>query len=170
MSAAQLTPGAMSPIEQELSTRLEQQELVAAFGMFALRGPDLEQVFDQACEIAARGLNTRYAKLLVYRPDSQDFLLRNGVGWKPGVVGQATVGADLASPAGYALRTRMPVVSNHLTGESRFRTPAVLSDHGSYHVDRLGSRAAVCGRRRQHGRARPLPYRVADHHLRQRRR
>ena len=118
-----------STIERHLSLRLAQQELVAAFGMFALRAPGLEQVFDQACEIAARGLDTRFAKLLAFRPATQDFLVRNGVGWKPGVVGSSTVGADVASPAGFAFQTKMPVVSNHLAAEARFRTPAVLADH-----------------------------------------
>ena len=55
--------------------------------------------------------------------------MRNGVGWKAGVVGSATVGADLASPAGYAFHTGLPVVSNHLAAESRFRTPAILAEH-----------------------------------------
>jgi hypothetical protein len=33
------------------------------------------------------------------------------------VVGVASVGADLASPGGYALRTGKPVISNHLENE-----------------------------------------------------
>jgi hypothetical protein len=36
------------------------------------------------------------------------------------VVGVASVGADLASPGGYALRTGKPVISNHLENEQRF--------------------------------------------------
>ncbi len=119
-----------SAAEHELSQRLQQQELVASFGMFALRGAGLDGVLNQACEIAARGLATAYAKVLEFRPATEDFLLRNGVGWKDGVVGRVVLGADLASPAGFALRTKMPVVSNHLAGEARFRTPAVLAEHG----------------------------------------
>ena len=46
------------------------------------------------------------------------------------MVGVATVGADLASPAGYALRTGKPVISNHLENEERFRTPEILRQHG----------------------------------------
>jgi GAF domain-containing protein len=46
------------------------------------------------------------------------------------VVGNATVGADLASPAGYALRTGKPVISNHLENEQQFRTPELLVEHG----------------------------------------
>ena len=56
--------------------------------------------------------------------------MRAGVGWEPGVVGVATVGADLDSPAGYALRTGKPVISNHLENEERFRTPQILREYG----------------------------------------
>ena len=42
---------------------------------------------------------------------------------RPDVGGVATVGADIESPAGYALRTGKPVISNHLENEERFRTP-----------------------------------------------
>jgi len=57
-------------------------------------------------------------------------LVRAGVGWGEGVVGSATVGADLDSPAGYALHTGKPVISNHLENEERFRTPELLVEHG----------------------------------------
>jgi GAF domain-containing protein len=57
-------------------------------------------------------------------------VVRAGVGWGEGVVGAARVGADLESPAGYALRTGKPVISNHLENEQRFRTPDLLVKHG----------------------------------------
>ncbi len=63
-------------------------------------------------------------------PDRNRLLVRAGVGWHEGVVGHATLGADLASPAGYALHTGKPVISNSLTSESRFRTPQLLLEHG----------------------------------------
>jgi len=65
-----------------------------------------------------------------YLPAEHQFLVRAGVGWKPGVVGQARVKADTGSPTGYAFTTGEPVISNHLEGESRFRTPALLVEHG----------------------------------------
>src|SRR6478735_1497099 len=34
------------------------------------------------------------------------------------------------NPAGYALRTGKPVISNHLEIEERFRTPTILVRHG----------------------------------------
>jgi GAF domain-containing protein len=57
-------------------------------------------------------------------------LVRAGVGWEDGIVGSATVGADLDSPSGYALPTGKPAISNHLENEQRFRTPELLANHG----------------------------------------
>jgi two-component sensor histidine kinase len=70
------------------------------------------------------------AKVLEYIPLENRLLVRAGVGWHEGVVGFATVGADLGSPAGYALHTGKPVIANNLKSEERFRTPQLLLEHG----------------------------------------
>jgi two-component sensor histidine kinase len=63
-------------------------------------------------------------------PTERCFLIRAGVGWEAGIVGVATIGDDLASPAGFAVRTGQPVISNHLENEERFRTPELLVRYG----------------------------------------
>jgi two-component sensor histidine kinase len=68
--------------------------------------------------------------VLEYIPTENTLLVRAGVGWEPGVVGVVSIGADLASPAGFALKTGRPVISNHLQNEERFRTPEILVRHG----------------------------------------
>jgi two-component sensor histidine kinase len=113
----------------ELRLRLRQQELVAAFGCFALETDELQAILDEASRVAAEGLEVRFAKVLQCLPDEEQFLVRAGVGWKPGVVGRARVGGDLQSPAGYAFRTGEPVLANDLASEPRFRTPHLLAEH-----------------------------------------
>jgi len=114
----------------ELNLRLQQQELVAEFGRFAMEADSFQAILNQASVVASRGLEAGFAKVLEYLPGEMAFVVRSGIGWHDGVVGQARVGADLQSPAGYAYRTSKPVVSNHLTNEQRFRTPALLAEHG----------------------------------------
>jgi two-component sensor histidine kinase len=80
--------------------------------------------------MTAEGLEAEYCKVMEYIPAENRLLVRAGVGWSEGVVGSASVGADLASPGGYALRTGKPVISNHLENEQRFRTPELLVEHG----------------------------------------
>jgi GAF domain-containing protein len=41
-----------------------------------------------------------------------------------------SVGAELASPSGYALRTGKPVICNNLSNERRFIVPELLTEHG----------------------------------------
>jgi two-component sensor histidine kinase len=87
-------------------------------------------MLNHTARMTAEGLRAEYCKVLEFIPAENRLLVRAGVGWTEGVVGQATVGADLASPAGYALRTGKPVISNHLENEQRFRTPELLVEHG----------------------------------------
>ena len=113
----------------DLALRLGQQELVAGLGLYALSSPALDLVLMEACRVAALGLQTEFAKVLRPRPAEGDLLVVAGIGWKPGVVGHATLGANLDSPAGYALHTKTPVLSNNLREESRFCLPALLAEH-----------------------------------------
>src|SRR3954469_7264686 len=113
-----------------LSLRIRQQELLAELGVLALQGTNFIGMLNHTARMAAEGLRAEYCKVLEFIPAENRLLVRAGVGWAEGVVGQATVGADLASPAGYALRTGKPVISNHLENEQRFRTPELLVEHG----------------------------------------
>lgn len=98
--------------------------------MFALKATELAPILAEACRIASQGLQTKLAKVLRFQPVSGDFLVVAGVGWRPGVVGHATLAAGPGSPAGYALHTKEPVLSNNLGQEDRFQTPPLLTEHG----------------------------------------
>jgi two-component sensor histidine kinase len=115
---------------RELRQRIRQQELLAELGVLALQRTSFAGMLDHTAGMTAEGLDAQYCKILEYIPAEDRLLIRAGVGWEPGIVGSASVGADLASPAGYALRTGKPVISNHLENEQRFRTPDLLIKHG----------------------------------------
>jgi two-component sensor histidine kinase len=110
--------------------RIRQQEILAELGVAALQRVPLQELLDSAVRMAAEGLESELCKVLEYIPAENRLMLRAGVGWDPGLVGVASVGADLASPSGYALKTGKPVISNHLENEERFRTSELLRDHG----------------------------------------
>lgn len=113
-----------------LRLRIRQQQILADFGVLALKGTPFPELLDEATRSAAAGLEAEFAKVLKYLPEENRFLVCAGVGWEPGVVGTATVGADTASPAGYALQTGKALISNHLEIEERFRTPELLVQYG----------------------------------------
>ena len=113
-----------------LRLRIRQQELLAELGVLALQRTSFTDLLNHTARMTAEGLDAEYCKIMEYIPADKRLLVRAGVGWGEGVVGNATVGADLDSPAGYALQTGKPVISNHLENEERFRTPELLAEHG----------------------------------------
>lgn len=117
-------------ISRALRQRIRQQELLAELGVLALQGTGFVGMLDHTARMTAEGLGAEYCKVLEYIPAENRLLVRAGVGWDEGVVGSASVGADLESPGGYALHTGKPVISNHLENEQRFRTPELLVVHG----------------------------------------
>jgi two-component sensor histidine kinase len=112
-----------------LQQRIRQQEILAELGVLALQAPGFDQLLAETARLTAEGLRTEFCQVLEYLPAENRFLVRAGVGWEPGVAGVATIGADLASPAGFALKTGRPVISNHLEIEKRFRSPEILVRH-----------------------------------------
>jgi two-component sensor histidine kinase len=115
---------------EALRLRVRQQELLADYGVLALKGAPFPELLDHAARLVADGLRAEFAKVLKYLPEENRLLVCAGIGWGPGVVGVATIGADTASPSGYALQTGQPVISNHLDIEERFRTPELLIKFG----------------------------------------
>jgi two-component sensor histidine kinase len=113
-----------------LHQRVRQQEILAELGVTALQGADFDKLLAETARLTAEALRAEFCKVLEYIPSENRLLVRAGVGWDEGIVGKASIGADLASPAGFALRTGKPVISNHLENEERFRTPEMLVQHG----------------------------------------
>ena len=113
-----------------LEDRIRQQELLSELGVKALQGASFEELLNETARLTAIGLNVEFCKVLEHIPSSNRLLVRAGVGWDAGVIGVESVPADLESPAGFALKTGKPVISNHLENEERFRTSNLLKRHG----------------------------------------
>lgn len=62
VSTAELDTGA------EIALRLRQQELAAEFSNFGLRTDELQPVLDEACRVAATGMECSLAKVLEFEP------------------------------------------------------------------------------------------------------
>jgi two-component sensor histidine kinase len=130
-----IEPGAGELQGGELTThvlhvRIRQQQILAELGVLALQARPFLELLNETARLTADGMEAEFCKILEYLPGQNRLLVRAGVGWHEGIVGVATVGADLESPSGFALRTGKPVISNHLENEQRFRTPELLVEHG----------------------------------------
>lgn len=109
--------------------RARQQEVVAQLGLSAIVATHLQEVLDLVVATAAETLGVAYGKVLQLEADGSSFLLRAGVGWRGGLVGEAHIPVS-ESQGGYSLRTEAPVVVEDLRDEERLPAPQLLLDHG----------------------------------------
>jgi PAS domain S-box-containing protein len=114
----------------ELETRVRQQAAVAELGRAALESTDLGYLEERVVQVVAATLDVEFVKILAYDRDADLLRLTAGVGWRPGVVGTATVPADVGSQGGYTLRVGAPVIVADFAAEHRFGAPRLLRDHG----------------------------------------
>jgi two-component sensor histidine kinase len=108
----------------------KQASALAKFGGQSLRSENLDELLHEAARLVSEGVDVDLVKVLQLLPDGQDLLVREGVNWKPGVVGHAKIPAHGGSPAGYALRTDQPVISENIAKERRFEIPELLIENG----------------------------------------
>ena len=114
-----------------MQERSRQQEAITDIGRQALGGADLSALMQAISALVARTLSVELCKVLELLPGNNDLLLRAGVGWRAGLVGQATVSAGTNSQAGYTLLSGQPVIIRDLRTEDRFIGPPLLRDHGA---------------------------------------
>ncbi len=87
---------------------LRQRKVLAQFGELALFSQSMDEVLNEACRLVSEALETPLAKFVEFTKDRQAVLLRSGVGWKPGLVGQLQLGVDEGSAEEYSLRQTRP--------------------------------------------------------------
>jgi PAS domain S-box-containing protein len=111
-------------------TLLQPQRSLARFGQFALQSDDLEAILHTACRLVGDALGTDLAKVMSLCEDGATLLVRAGVGWEPGVVGEITVEATERGSEGHALRTGEPVISDDIGSDTRYTFAPFLRAHG----------------------------------------
>ncbi len=116
--------------ERRLERRAAQQQVVADLGQMALKNDDIDELMHEATSQVADVLDTEYCKVLDLSDDRDELLLRQGVGWREGIAGEATVSAvETNSQAAYTLENDHPVVVEDLEMETRFSGPDLLTSH-----------------------------------------
>jgi two-component sensor histidine kinase len=117
--------------EERLLTRVrEHRRTIEALSRIGPEGLSSDRLMQHVVAQVSRVTGIERAKVLRYRPESGDLLVEAGVGWKPGVVGNATLAVDYRSPAGRAFQTCAPVAIKNLPASHEFRYPDLLRDHG----------------------------------------
>src|SRR6267378_1487780 len=155
--------------ERLVAAMLERQRALAELGLLALGETGLEPVLERAVAMVRDLLQTEFVRVLELLPEGDALKLVAGSGWKPGMVGSATVplransilsytlySSDLAPEA--ANQPRRAAVIEDLASEDRFPRTGMLHEHGIV----SGMSIVIPGRR--------IPYGVLGAHSATRRR
>ena len=102
----------------------------ANFTTRSLGESNIDSLMMDACLRARAGMNVTHAKLLEYLPDRDRLLLRAGVGWKEGYVGQYEVAPNIDTPIGYAFALSEPVPISDYNSEKVHCHQTILKEHG----------------------------------------
>lgn len=109
---------------------LARQKAMSDLSMLALEPVPFHEVLKTIVERLSTELRCPLTKVLQFVDEADELKLVAGVGWQEGLEGNATVGVDQDSQAGFTLLAEGPVIVEDLETESRFSGPPLLREHG----------------------------------------
>jgi two-component sensor histidine kinase len=121
---------AVESLEQKLSRVREYQRVLEGLSRMGPGVISPDGLMHHVAAQVAQVTHIEHTKVMRHRPEKGDLLIEAGVGWKPGVVGNATLAIDYRSPAGRAFQTGAPVIIDAAHDNQEFRLPDVLREHG----------------------------------------
>ena len=144
--------------EQRVAAMLERQRALAELSLLALGETGVEPVLERAVALTRDLLQTEFVRILELLPAGDAFKLVAGTGWKPGMVGSATVPLRANSILSYTLysselvpdaanQPRRAAVIEDLASEDRFPRSGMLHEHGVV----SGMSVMIPGRRTPYG-------------------
>ena len=117
--------------EEELQRRERQERALAQLSLLALRGEDLQPLFDEAASALTRTLGVEYGLVFEWMPDEARMDRRALAGpWAPELLGTTPVSAAPGFMAWFCTRSPSPVVVEDLARETRFAPCELLRGHG----------------------------------------
>jgi signal transduction histidine kinase len=128
------------------NSRQQQQAGIAELGRLALTGTSPQQLMERAVSLVASTLQVDYVRVLELLPDGQNLLLRAGMGWRPGLVGSATIPL-IKTQVGYLFESNEPLIIDNFQTDARFEASWLLREH----YVRSGISAAIHGEPRPFG-------------------
>jgi signal transduction histidine kinase len=102
-------------------------DLIVRLGMDALNGASLETLLNRAVDAVIEGLQVERAKIL--QPHGRELKITHGVGWHPGVVGNATLPRGMRSPPGAAFDAGDPVAIDDIRTNLSYDYSPLLREH-----------------------------------------
>lgn len=116
-------------VEEELTRTVRQQMVAADLSSQALRGWELDRLMDAAVRLTADALSIEFCNIFKLEQSGDSLRLVAGVGWRPGMVGSATVNTGSESLAGQTLIKGVPILVEDYSSDERFSDPFLVEDH-----------------------------------------
>jgi PAS domain S-box-containing protein len=114
----------------DLEQMVARQRVLADFGEFALRSDSIDEVLTEACRLVAEALGTKRAKVLEIDREGQSLLVKAGVGWNPGIIGELHLPMGERSSESFSIEAGKPVISRDIHEEDRFEVPSFMKQAG----------------------------------------
>ncbi|WIV68394.1 PAS domain S-box protein [Natrialbaceae archaeon AArc-T1-2] len=118
-----------TPADTDRRTWLRRQKVVADLGQRALETDDLDRLISDTADAVAETFDADCAAVFELCPRGENAVLEGGVGWRDGLVGEATVPATDDSQVGQTLRSETPVIVDDLSAEERFSDASFFASH-----------------------------------------
>ena len=118
---------------KQATLRLEESarqiQAIVDLGQEAIAGAPLQQLFDRAVRAVQSMLSIDHVKICELLPDGQHLIVRAGIGWREGVVGQMILPIE-GTQCGISIRAGTPVVVSDLPTDRRCENASMLREHG----------------------------------------
>jgi PAS domain S-box-containing protein len=116
--------------EEELQSRVAQQNSVALLAQLAFEPVDLERLLAKATDLVTRTLGAPLSSVFELTGDGREFLLRASTGWSRDQIGNFRLPFEGRRLAAYTIKSRLPVVSPDLSAEDRFDVNPAIRERG----------------------------------------
>lgn len=115
--------------EEEIKTKIQQQEAIAELGQHALAGSNISLLMEEASSIVTTILGVEFCEIMEYEALTKTFLLRSGKGWNIKNAEPYRISAGASSHAGFTMLSQVPVIVRNYREEKRFKASKLLQDH-----------------------------------------
>ena len=115
---------------EEIFGKARQQKIVAEIGKLLWADLDIQDIMDRIVKLVYRTLKVEFCEILLLDKSGEFLRLVSGVGWKEGIIGNATVGIGLETQAGCTLKELRPIVIRDLRTDDRFPVLSLQREYG----------------------------------------
>jgi diguanylate cyclase (GGDEF)-like protein len=115
---------------QSMQSQAMRQNLIAAFGHFALQNPEFEELVAEAATTIEKGLQPEYCRYLALTPDEPLLQFKAGSGWRGVWADQVNFDPVAETQDRVSIGARETVLIEDYATETRYRPSPILKAHG----------------------------------------